>query len=201
MRGRNLVAGGIWELKEGRNTTHNLEFTANVQRSIWAKFVSDPGLNYKIPTYLSPQLLLPPLPVPFSPLSFSFSLLYLFYFWMYTMLYSLSLSSPPSVSLSLWEWDSCPTMKLWKYEHPPEGWLSESKVRRGRHTVVSHWIFHLNPWNIHCWGQRTRTTWVHCNNVSLFVQLELLSLALVLIKWGWLGFIRVCVCVTESQLH
>lgn len=117
---------------------------------------------------------------------------------MYTTLYSLSLSSPPSVSSSLWEWDSCPTMKLWKYEHPPEGWLSESKVRRGRHTVVSHWIFHLNPWNIHCWGQRTRTTWAHCNNVSLFVQLERLSLALALIKWGWEGFICVCVSVRGS---
>lgn len=38
--------------------THNLEFTANVLRPIWAKFVSDPALNYKIPTslYLPPSL-------------------------------------------------------------------------------------------------------------------------------------------------
>lgn len=144
-----------------------------------SKFVSDPGLNYKIATSLC--IALPNSSshffLYFSPsLSFSFSLLYLFYFRMHTTLYSVSLSSPPSVSSSLREWDSCPTTKLWKYEHPPrERWLSESKVRRGRHTVVSYWIFHFYPWNIHRRGQRTRTTWVHCNNVALFVQLERLS--------------------------
>lgn len=42
-----------------RKATHNLEFTTNVLRPIRAKFVSDPALNYKIPTslHLSPNLL------------------------------------------------------------------------------------------------------------------------------------------------
>lgn len=79
---------------------------------------------------------------------------------------------------------------------PPEGLLSVSKVRRGKHTVVSHWIFHLNLWNIHRWGQRTWTTWAHCNNVPLFVQI-LHSIALVPIKSGWEG----CMCVCILYIH
>lgn len=34
-------------------------------------------------------------------------------------------------------------------------------------------------------GLRPQPTWVHCNNVTLFVQLEQLLLAVALLKWGW----------------
>lgn len=113
--------------------THNLEFTANVLRPIWAKFVSDPALNYKIPTSLylpppspPPPPFLPPLPILFfffwvTPLFFIQPHVFVLLLDVHSALPSPSLSSSPPVSSSLWEWDSCPTMKLWKREHPPRG--------------------------------------------------------------------------------
>lgn len=132
MRDKREKAGSEW-WGEGvasewdRKATHNLEFTANVLRPIWAKFASDPALNYKIPTslYLSPKLLSSHLSLFFfhPSLSLFHSAPCICSTFGCTRCSLLSLSSSPSVFSSLWEWDSCPTMKLWKHEHPPEGWV------------------------------------------------------------------------------
>lgn len=124
--------------------THNLEFTVNVLRPIWAKFVSDPALNYKIPTSLylpppspPPPPFLPPLPILFFffwlPLSFSFSLMYLFYFWMYTALYPLRLFH--LLLLSLHHCENGIRVLPWSCENasiPPEGLaVREQSKERG----------------------------------------------------------------------
>ena len=85
IRGRKLVASVGMRGEEGWDgkATHNLEFTANVLRPIWAKFVSDPALNYKIPTSLclSPLLLHP---TPFLP---PLPILFFFFFFFFTPLF------------------------------------------------------------------------------------------------------------------
>ena len=85
IRGRKLVASVGMRGEEGWDgkATHNLEFTANVLRPIWAKFVSDPALNYKIPTSLclSPLLLHP---TPFLP---PLPILFFFFFFFYPSLF------------------------------------------------------------------------------------------------------------------
>ncbi len=104
---------------------------------------------------------------------------------------ALSLSSSSSVSSSQWEWDSCPTMKLWKHEHPPEGLVvrEHSEEREAPLFVVSHWIFHLNPWNIQGVGHGPRGYIV----IMLLCLSSLSSYCLLLlIKW-W------CMCVYACQ--
>lgn len=49
-------------------------------------------------------------------------------------------------------------------------------------------------------GLRPQTTWVHCNNAALFVQLEQLLLAVALSKSRWEGYV-VCVWVSGGLLH
>lgn len=135
--------------------THNLEFTANVLRPIWAKFVSDPALNYKIPTslYLPPSL---PSSTSFPPTS-SYSF---FFFLGYPSLFhsascicsTFGCTQRSTLSVSF-IFSSClfitVRMGFVSYHEavktrasPPRGWLSESKVRREGRLAVC--CFSLN---------------------------------------------------------
>ena len=117
-----------------------------------------------LPSSPPPPPFLPPLPIHFFfcfffllPLSFSFSLMYLFYFWMYTALYPLRLFH--LLLLSLHHCENGIRVLPWSCENtsiPPEGLaVREQSKERGEGSlfVVSHWIFHPNPWNIHSWSQ------------------------------------------------
>lgn len=157
-RDKREKAGGGWRQSETERQ-HNLEFTANVL-VCWD--LSEPSLSLILLWILKyPHIsisLLNSLP-PTSSYSFSLSLFFIqpLVFILLLDVHDALLSVFHLLLLSLHHSENGIRVLSWSCENtsiPLGSGCRRAKLGEGGTLfVVSHWIFHLNPWNIHRWGQ------------------------------------------------